>query len=313
MRNYFTTFAFAVALLGFSAKDAHANGAVIHANQLSTTARKNLSQEITKARKASPEAFRAVEQIADRLASLDANKRGRFAPITPLLKRLGPQALLPMLERAAIQSPPRGSLPDSAWKAWRISLIEASGMLRDARALPVFLAVLQSNEIDFDLLHVTAESIARSGDDSALQKLIDAAKQPGPRQKAMLAGLGMAQRLAAAQTLTDASRGAFGALDDDTAHLVAKALGDVGAAWSWKLVTQHKDEETATRTLAAQTLVDLFVAREGQPRQGAIAALLMVDDPSTPQWIAQARKGASPTLQAALDDLAQRFAKNPLR
>lgn len=313
MRTNLKTFLFAATLLGLSARDAHANGAVVHASKLPDAARSSLVQDIAKARKLSPDTFRAVEQIGDKLAELDAGKRGRLAPITPMLKRLGPKALLPMLERAAIQSPARGALNDTAWKAWRVALIEASGMIRDARALPLYLAVLQSDETDFDVLRVTAESIGRIGDEAALQKLIDLAKQPGPRQRPLLAGLGEARRLVAAQTLADASRGAFGALDSETARFVAKALGEVGSAWVWKMSKEHKDEEAATRALAAKALVDLFVARDGEPRTGATAGLLMVDDASTPKLIEQARQGASPALNAALDELAQRFAKNPLR
>jgi hypothetical protein len=313
MRTTFKTFLFAAALLGLSAHDARANGAVIHASKLPAAARTSLAADVAKARKASPETFRAVEQIADRLADLDASRRGRYAPITPLLKRLGPKALLPMLERAALQSPPRGDLTDTAWRGWRIALIEASSMIRDARSLPLYLAVLDSDEVDFDVLRVTSEAIGRVGDDAALQKLIALAKQPGPRQRPLLAGLGEARRLSAAQALADASRGAFGALDDETARFVAKALGEVGSAWVWKMPTPHKNEEAAVRALAARALVDLFVARPGEPRSSATAALLMVDDPSTPKLIEQARQGASPQLQQALDELAQRFARNPLR
>jgi hypothetical protein len=314
MRKYlFSSLLLASTLLGLSPRDALANGAVVHAAQLSDAARASLSQEVAKARKASPDAFLALDRIAQRLPEMDAAKRGRFAPITPQLKRLGSRALLPMLERAALQSPPRGSLSDSAWKAWRLALIEASSMHRDPRALPVYLAVLQGQDDDFDVLRVTAEAIGRVGDDAALQQLIDAARKAGPRQRGLLAGLGIAQRLTATQALADAARGKLGQLDDSTLHLVAKALGDAGSAWTWKLAKEHKDEEAAVRSLAASALVDLFVANEGRPRQGATAGLLMVDDASTPQLIAQARKGATPALAAALDELAERIAKNPLR
>ncbi|MCS6898183.1 MAG: hypothetical protein RMJ98_00470 [Myxococcales bacterium] len=314
MHTPFKTFLLAMAFLSLSANEARAHGAVVHASRLPPAARASLAADVAKARKANPEIFRAVEQIADRLAELDANRRGRYAPITPLLKRLGPKALLPMLERAALQSPPRGNLSDTAWRGWRIALIEASSMIRDARSLPLYLAVLDSDETDFDVLRVTSEAISRLGDETALQKLIALAKQPGPRQRPLLAGLGEARRLSAAQTLADASRGVFGPLDDETARFVAKALGEVGSAWVWKMpTTPHKSEEAAIRALAAKALVDLFVARPGEPRSSATAALLMVDDPSTPQLIEQARQGASPQLQQALDELAQRFAKNPLR
>lgn len=303
----------ALALLSAAARDARADGAVIATAKLPTAARTSLVADIAKARKATPEAFVALDKVAAQLADLDAKKRGRMAPVTPILKRLGAKALLPMLERAAIQSNARGDLNDTAWKTWRVSLVEATGMLRDQRSMPLFTAVLQGDDLDYDLLKVTAESMGRLGDDSAAQQLITLAKQAGPRQKPVLAGMGECRRLSVAQTLAEASRNSFGALDEETARLVAKSLGQVGSAWAWKLASEHQDEQAATRALAAKALVDLFVARNDESRSSATAGLLMVDDPSTPQLIAQARNGASPELAAALDNLAARFAKNPLR
>lgn len=216
-----------------------------------------------------------------------------------------------MIERAAIQSPARGELSDSAWKAWRVGLIEAIGMLRDRRSAPLFVAVLDGNETDFDLIKVTTESLGRLGDDASAQKLVALSKVAGARQKAVLAGLGECRRLVVAQALADASKSA----DEETARLVAKALGHVGSAWAWKTpaAAAHGGEEASTRALAARTLIDLFVAHDGDARSTAAAAVLMVDDPSTPQLIAQARAAASGATAAALDELAQRFAKNPLR
>jgi len=173
--------------------------------------------------------------------------------------------------------------------------------------------VLQGEDSDFDLIKVTSESLGRLGDDAAAQQLIALAKQQGPKQKAVLAGMGECRRLSVAQALASASQGSFGALDEEGARLVAKALGQVGSAWAWKLPSPYQSEEAATRAAAAKALIDLFVARDDSARSTVTAAVLMVDDPATPQLIAQARQGASPALTAALDALAQRFAKNPVR
>lgn len=295
----------------FASTAARADGAVVR--RLPDADHASLAAQVAKARQAAPADFKAVDRIAGRLGELDASRRGRVIPVTPMLKSLGARAFLPMLERAALQSNPRGDLSDVAWRSWRIGLIESIGLLHDRRSLPLFTTVLAGSDTDHDLLKVTSESIGRVGDEAAISQLVALARQPGARQIPLLAGLGESHRTIAAQALSDAAHGQLGALDDAGARHVAKALGHVGSAWAWKLVDTHRDEEAAVRALAARALVDLFVARSEEVRSPATAALLMVDDPSTPALIAQARQGASPELAAALDALAQRVAKNPLR
>ena len=291
---------------------ARADGAVVR--RLPDAAHASLTADIAKARQSSPAAFTALDRVQARLIELDTTtRRGRLLPVTPMLKSIGPSALMPMLERAAVQSPARGTVSDNAWLSWRVGLVEATGMIRDTRALPLFFAVLTGSDTNHDLLKVTSESVGRVGDEAAINQLVSLARQPGARQVAILAGLGESRRVVAAQALADAAHGQLGALDDEGARHVAKALGQVGSTWAWKLVDAHKDEEAAVRALAARALLDLFVARPGDVRNSATAGLLMVDDPSTPALIAQARQGASAELTAALDALSARLAKNPLR
>ncbi|HSN98646.1 MAG TPA: hypothetical protein VLS89_10195, partial [Candidatus Nanopelagicales bacterium] len=108
---------------------ARADGVVIAPSALPAAERAKLGAEIAKAKAAHPDAFLAVAKTREILPELDANKRGRSATITPMLKALGPDALYAMLEQIAVDGGARGDLTESAWRTWRVSLIEATGML----------------------------------------------------------------------------------------------------------------------------------------------------------------------------------------
>src|SRR5262245_46590286 len=94
--------AFAVAILSAGLlwpaqiPSALAGGAVIDPARLSQAARASLLVEIDHARKSDPRAFEDVARIRQQLAEIDDQKRGRLAPITAMLKALGPGALFPM-------------------------------------------------------------------------------------------------------------------------------------------------------------------------------------------------------------------------
>jgi HEAT repeat protein len=147
------------------------------------------------------------------------------------------------------------------------------------------------------------------GTDSAASKLV-ALSKAGPKQKAVLAGMGECRRTKVADALAKALASKP---DDDTAKHVIKSLGNVGSAWAWKTpVVAASGEEAAVRKAAAQALVAAFVAYEGEARKGAASAILVVDDPSTPALIDAAKK-KTPALSGELDALAARFANSPLR
>jgi hypothetical protein len=67
------------------------------------------------------------------------------------------------------------------------------------------------------------------------------------------------------------------------------------------------------KSIAANALVDAYVRFGGEVREQAAKALLVVDDASTRSAFAQAKKGASTDLAAALDGLDRRFAHDPAR
>lgn len=246
-----------------------------------------------------------LDDVVRELPKLDQARRGNLPIVTPLLKRLGPSALLPMLE--ALSRPAPKGLSVTAARGYRLSLIEATGMLRDARAEPTLFAILDSAR-DFDTARITAEAIGRIGSDAALAKLTAAAD--GPQREGVLAGLGHCRRAGAAALLA-------GALDGSLAPLPAKrvirALGNVGNAAAWKLASDRREEASA-RATAADALVRAFVTYgDEELRTAASNAIMVVDDPTTPALIARTRLLVDDATARALDALSARFMDNPAR
>ena len=299
------------ALSAVSGGASAAEGVVIAPGRIPSAARATLLAEIDSARQSNPAVFVAVATVRSQVAELDANKRGRLAAITPFLKSIGPEALFPMLAELAVDAPARGDLTDTAWAAWRIGLLEAVGSIRDPRSEGVLIAILESPETDFAVVKAAAEALGKVGSDRAAAKLVLFAKAAGPKQTAILAGMGECRRT----VTTDALAKALAANPDAaTARLVIRSLGNAGSAWAWKTpIIQVSGEEAAVRRAAAKALVRAFVAYEGEARKAAEKSILVVDDASTPALIEAAKKSASPALAAELDALAARFAKSPIR
>lgn len=299
--------------LGLLAGEAMAaEGVLIGSGRLPAAARTTLVAEIQKARAATPAAFDKLDDLRKQLPEIDAAKRGRLAAMTPALKALGTDALLPMLEELAVESDGRGSLTETAWLAWRVALLEAVGALRDPRSAAVLTAILESPQTELPIVQAAAEALGKLGTDAAAAKLSALAAVAGPKQAGVLAGMGECRRASIAGALA----GAIAPLpaDGEAAKRILRSLGNVGSAWAWKTpVVAASGEEAATRKAAATALMGAFVASSGDVRRLAADAILVVDDPSTPALIAAARKGASAALHAELDALAARFAQSPIR
>lgn len=295
-----------------AAQAAMADGNVVSPSRLKPSDRTALVAAIQADKKAHPEAFAAVRAISSKAPELDARKRGRMAPLGPRFKALGPGALLPMLELVAIDAPPRGGMSDSAWTALRAGLIEAIGSHRDARGRAVFNAILESPEDDYYVVRAASEALGQLGSNEDAARLVTLSQAGGARHKAVVAGMGHCRRMVVAQEL---ARVLGTGPSEEIARVAIGSLGDVGSAWAWKTpsVAAHSAEESATRAEAAKALVSAFVAYRGELRQASSNALMMVDEASTPSLIAAARAGAPEETARALDALAARFARNPIR
>lgn len=285
------------------------NGLVIDTAILTPTVRLNLKSDIDRAKLKNMAAFKAVNEVALNATELDKASRRPGAPLTNSFKALGPDALMPMLEMLAVEQSVPANQPPTARLALEHGLIEAVGLLKDAKALPILTGILAKTK-DAQTTFMTAEAIARLGSDDAVATLTAALKGADvTRSRAIYRGLGACRRLASIQAI---SSQLDSHPDAESASILAKSLGHAGNAWGWK-AGGNSAEEGSSRDLAARSLMKAFVGYEGETRIAAQKALLVVDAGVTKQLIADARKGASPSLSAALDDLAERFASNPSR
>ena len=135
-------------------------GLVLNPADLSNTTQVELMKQIKLDRARVPAAHQSVRRIildADRLNDM---KRGRMAPFTMMFKRLGPDALMPMLEALAFDVPSVDGYAPQTKIALRAGLVEAVGMLRDARAVPVLRAILTSGVSEHHLVRSTVEAMA---------------------------------------------------------------------------------------------------------------------------------------------------------
>lgn len=256
---------------------------------------------IAEARARSPRTFEAVARVRDKVVELDAKKRGPLAPIGAHLSNLGPDAFAALAERIA---QPDALLSGTAARAWRAGLVETIGALRDPRAFEVLAPLLDDS--DDLIIRLSAEGIGKLSSDAATTLLISRLDR-----EAVVLGAGHCRRRAMATALSGVvARRASPAM----VKAAVRALGDAGSAWAWNTRrVPVAAEEADVRAISAAALLDAFVGFDGEVRQAASNALMVVDDPGTPARIAAAKVAASTDTVAALDKLAARFARNPTR
>lgn len=290
-----------------SAANADPSGVPVAAFRLPAQSFSELRKDVAKARAVDPRSFALVTDIVALAPDANARARARRAPIALYLAKLGPNALMPMLEMLAIE-PPHGMPVDSA-QSIRRDLIEAVGLLHDQRALPVLAALLDDPAEDATTTQTSSEAIARIGTEEAASKLLSAlATAPEERARAIVAGMGECRRLRVTEAIAERLRTAVG---EPMALAAARALGRAGNAWAWR-TRSERSEEARIRETAARALVDAFTRRTGEARTAAANALLIVDDPQTPALIAEAKRTATSETVLALDSLAARVARSPL-
>lgn len=287
-------------------------GNVIAPDALDAESRATLEQAIATARVNDAEAFIRFADVRDAIAELDANKRGRLAPVPSILKRLGKRALLPMLEMLAFDAPARGELTETAWIALRAGTIEAVGDHMDPRAAPVLYAILDSAETEYYVVRATAESIGLYGTDRAMKRLIDEAQTPGPKQFGVLAGMGACRRASVATALATALASSK---DARTTQMLVNSLADVGNSYVWTIpAVAKRGEGDEARATAAAALVSAFKYQSAYLRKKVSNAIMVVDAPGTPALIAQELAQASDAqLTQDLEKLQTRFTNNPVR
>lgn len=288
--------------------------AIMSPSSRASAAPSALRSEIAAARASDPAAFTSFAAALAKAPEVSAKARGRKAPLPLYLAGMGSRAFLPMVD--AIVDPKTS--PEL-----RRDVVEAVGLLRDPRGLPVLATVLAESTDPKDV-RAAAEAIGRLGTVPAGELLVTAADgASADKRLAILAAIGECRTTTVAQALARRVAGA----DAATARILARSLGRVGNAWAWRTAKvsgpAHKGDtldpsaEAAVRETAARALVTLFVAHDGEARDAASNALMVVDAPGTASLVgeakAKARAKADPALEAALDALSARLAKNPTR
>lgn len=267
--------------------------------------------ELEQLRRENPEIFVRVEATRQQVIEADRRKRGRLANTKPLFRSLGPEALLPMLHALATDDPLTSGMLPSAWTAYRAGMIDAVGHIGDMRAFDVLYGIAAGPDNNPTILRAASEAIGRLGSQDALDALLALAAKPGPRQSALIAGLGTTRQIPVARFLVahlETTR------DAESARAAIEALGSVANSWAWQTPTLARSGSgEEVRALAARALVAQFARSDARLHEDIIRALLVVDHPSTPQFIQQARKEVAAEVQQALDSLEERLARNPLR
>lgn len=293
------------------ATSAQARGLLLDAAALPAQTREALQKQIALAKREDAEAFAMAQGLHVTAARADQSRRGRVAPITPMLRAFGQRAALPLIELLAFESPDVSGLKPSAKLSLEMGALQALGRLRDARAEPVLAAIIARPELTGDPLVSAAEALGSLSTDAAVAHLAELAKSGGARAEAAWAGLGKCRRLAAVELLASQ----LGTVKDLAQFKqVVKMLGRVGNAWAWQTgKVGPAGEEAAVRELAARTLIRAHLtALHPEAVDATAKALLVVDAPTTPSLLIEAREGASATELAALKRLGERFERSPL-
>ncbi|MDP3502230.1 MAG: hypothetical protein Q8S33_17990 [Myxococcales bacterium] len=246
-----------------------------------------LQREIAAAKKAHPQAFVAVAQVRAQMASLDANKRGRFAPVTPRLNSI-PNATWALADALAFDGALDATLPPSAHIAWQSGLLEALGARRDVKTEGVLIAAL-AVESSPEVLRSAADGLGRLGTDGAANALLaSATARRGSAREAVLAGMGSCRRVSVASYL--ARQLSLSTFEKEQLALV-KSLSVIGNEWALETPAGApvKAEVAQLRAIAAGALVKLFSEASGNVRQQASDAILVVNAPETKVLLAQVR------------------------
>jgi hypothetical protein len=281
-------------------------GMFLTAGDLSAEALANVHSEVSKAQQNTPEAFDAVQRVVDRVAELDAAKRGRFAPMTSHFKQLGPDALWPMVAIIALTGPDTSQLEPSALTALRAGLLEAVGGIRDARVSAVLMAVMEKQDADPVVFQAAVGAVAKLGHDEAIQHLESSLGQASGETRLMiLRGMGLCRRAVIAQRLADELEKT---ISERTARVLVHALSDVGNSGAWGTsVIQKSGEEASTRSLAATALVKAYVRFDGEVRQAASNGVMVVNHPASTAQIDLELSEADASQRVALEALQARI------
>ena len=289
----------------FTATAARADGLAIGTADLPEAARKTLQKDVAAFKAQNPKAFDRVRDIQGIKPEFYKQARRPDPIATVELKRLGKEALLPMLSALALEAPAL-TLSEKEKTAYLVGLLEASSALHDPRGGAVYTAVFESKGKDAETLRAAARAMGRLCSDTELASLKKHTAATDALRAHAIDGLGECMRKESAEHLATLLAAAT---DSAAAEPIAKALGNVGSSWAWQALGASQEANArVVRAAAAKALVSAF-AKHKDARPTAETALRMVEPPDAETLISPVRdKVTDAETRTALDKLAKALA-----
>jgi hypothetical protein len=293
----------------FVSSVASADGLVAKSSDLTTAQRQALVSQINAFRAENPEAFAAVREVEGYKPETYKQFRNPIPMVGRELRRLGPQALLPMLEALAFDVWPRGRATDKEWDALKIGMLEAVGRIGDPRASQVLRAAFRNGHAE-GVTRAAAEGMGSLCDAPSFAAL-QAALSTKTRSSA-IAGLGQCRTLESANVLAAEMAATQSARD---AALIAKAMGNLGSSWAWEAMGADQAQiGLQVRELLAGSLVRGFVRFDDDASRDAHSlGLGMLALPNLSKLVVKHAGQADAATRTRLDRLAARIERRARR
>jgi hypothetical protein len=284
------------AAMVLGASTAWADGLLAAPSDLPVKERNELAQAIAAYKKTHPEAFEAVRNVKGYKPEHYKKFQNPIPMVGRELRRLGPSALLPMLEALAFDVWARDGATEAEWRALAVGMLEAVGHLRDDKSSAVLQAAF-AKVTHPDLQVTSAEALGQLCNDPALATLEGALATQ--KRTAALTGLGECRREQAATRLAAELDKAKSPAE---AEVIGRALGVVSSSWAWQAMGQ-KAEGLKVGSIATAALVRAFVRFGGEAQEAMRIGITMASHPDVRSIAQKHRAGADAATSKRLDAL----------
>ena len=181
-----------------------------------------LKKDIAQARAHDPESFVAVRSIVTHASLMDAKAQGRKAPVALYLSKLGPKALMPMIDMMS-----DGTVHPAA----RRDVVEALGLLEVSARAAGSRRCARRRRRRHDAHRRRSARAPRDRRRGDTPRVGAQRTRPARGRRRSSPGFGECRRVRVANLL---AQRAEGPLDAAGTRAVARSLGRVGNAWAWK-------------------------------------------------------------------------------
>ncbi|MBL8602035.1 MAG: hypothetical protein JNK72_08930 [Myxococcales bacterium] len=273
---------------------------LLGAGAMAPTLERALQSQMRADRRAHPQAWQAVSSLQGIRPGVYRATRLQRPSVSRELRALGPDALLPMLDALA-GAGFGGALSPAEREALTVGMLEAVGVLRDPRALPVLSAAYERASGP-TMLRAAARGLAMSGDPAALARVQRGASEGELAQRATsLAALGVSPNPAVTPWLV----ARLAAPEPALVEAAAAALGERHSAWAATARRQNDPD----RALVARSLVASFLRADPAHERALQTAVLAVGGAETLAAIDALNTGAAPRDAARLATLRRLAAR----